>query len=37
MMENEQYVPASNAYVPAAAGLLIASQVIHDLLHPTTD
>ena len=36
MMENEQYVPASNTYVPAAAGLLIASQVIHDLLHPTT-
>lgn len=37
MIENEQYVPASNAYVPAAAGLLIASQVIHDLLHPTTE
>ena len=31
VMENEQYVPASNAFVPAAAGLLIASQVIHDL------
>ena len=39
MMENEQYVPASNAFVPAAAGLLIASQVIHDLTTPnkTTD
>ena len=31
VLENEQYVPASNAFVPAAAGLLIASQVIHDL------
>lgn len=34
VLENEQYVPASNAFVPAAAGLLIASQVIHDLTTP---
>ena len=32
-LEGEEYVPASNAFVPAAAGLVIGGEVVKDLLH----